>query len=176
MLRGRLHDCYVVPTLFLLLGLSGAGKTTLTQRLERGFSALRLTPDGWMTSLFGTGDLGDKRWILESRLLWGVAARALTLGMNVILDDGCWARDGRDLFRSRTAELGVRFELHVLDVPLDVFWQRLEARNLNLPPDTFPVVRAELEERAGWYQVPAPEEMAATGQPPFVSKVWKWQP
>ncbi|MFK7600681.1 AAA family ATPase [Deinococcus sp. SM5_A1] len=165
-----------MSTLFLLIGLPGAGKTTLARRLELEFSALRLTPDEWMTPLFGAGEFDDKRWILESRLLWGVAARALTLGMNVILDYGCWAREERDLFRSRAAELGVCFELHVLDVPLDELWRRLEVRNLNLPPDTFPISRAELEEWAEWFQVPAPEELAATEVPPFVSKVWEWQP
>ncbi len=128
-----------------------------------------------LIGLPGAGESGDKHWILESRLLWGVAARALTLGMNVILDYGCWAKQERDLFRSHSAELGVRFELHVLDVPLDELWRRLEARNLDLPPDTFPITRAELQEWAGWYGVPDADELAATENPPFISKVWRWQ-
>ncbi|GGO39954.1 AAA family ATPase [Deinococcus humi] len=164
-----------MPTLFLLIGLPGSGKTTLARQLEAEHSALRLTPDEWMTPLFGAGESGDRRWVLESRLLWGVAARALTLGMSVILDYGCWARDERDFFRVRAAELAVQFELHVMDVPLAELWRRLEARNLNLPPDTFPVTLAELEEWAGWYAVPGPQELAATETPPFVSKVWRWQ-
>ncbi|CAM3647430.1 AAA family ATPase [Deinococcus frigens] len=164
-----------MPTLFLLIGLPGAGKTTLARRLELEHSALRLTPDEWMTPLFGAGEADDRRWILESELLWGVAARALTLGMNVILDYGCWAREERALFRTRAAELGVHFELHVLDVPMHELWRRLEARNLNLPPDTFPITRAELEEWAGWYEVSEAEELAATEVPSFVSRVWRWQ-
>lgn len=163
-----------MPTLFLLIGLPGAGKTTLARRLETEYAALRLTPDEWMNPLFGAGESRDRRWILESQLLWGVAARALTLGVNVILDYGCWAREERDFFRSRAAELQVCFELHVLDVPLDILWRRLEARNLDLPPDTFPVTRAELETWAGWYEVPAPEELTATEQPAFTAKVCTW--
>lgn len=162
-----------MSTLFLLIGLPGAGKTTLARRLEREQSALRLTPDEWMTPLFGAGESSDKRWILESRLLWGMAARALTLGMNVILDYGCWAKEERDLFRSRAAELGVRFELHVLDVTLEELWRRVEARNHTLPLDTFPVTRAELEEWSGWYKAPDADELAATENPPFASKVWR---
>ena len=81
-------------TLFLLVGLPGAGKTTLARRLETEHAALRLTPDEWMLPLFGAAEVGTKRWLLESELLWSVAARVLTLGLSVILDYGCWARAG----------------------------------------------------------------------------------
>ena len=165
-----------MTTLFLLIGLPGSGKTTLARRLEGEHSALRLTPDEWMLPLYGAGEFEDKRWLLEAELLWSVAARALTLGVNVILDYGCWAKSERELFRSRAAELGVRFELHVLDIPLHELWQRLDARNLTLPPDTFPITRAELEEWAGWYEVPTPDELTATEHPPFNSKIWSLQP
>ncbi|THF88651.1 hypothetical protein E7T09_05540 [Deinococcus sp. KSM4-11] len=158
--------------LYLLIGLPGAGKTTLARRLEVEHAALRLTPDEWMTPLFGAGESGEKRWVLESVLLWGVAARALGLGVNVILDYGCWAREERDLFRTRSAALGVNFELHVLDVPLDTLWDRLKRRNQLRPPDTFPVTREQLDEWAGWYEVPGADELAVTDSPPFSSRVW----
>ncbi|MBB5374896.1 hypothetical protein HNQ07_000340 [Deinococcus metalli] len=162
----------MVATVHLLIGLPGAGKTTLARRLEAEHAALRLTPDEWMAPLFGAGEAGEKRWVLESELLWGVAARALTLGVSVVLDYGCWAREERDLFRARTAALGARFELHVLDVSLDTLWARLDRRNRTLPPSTFPVTRAELDEWAGWYEVPDAEELAPTATPPFASRVW----
>lgn len=37
-----------MPTLFLMCGLPGSGKTTLAKQLERERSALRLTPDEWL--------------------------------------------------------------------------------------------------------------------------------
>lgn len=161
------------PTLYLLIGLPGSGKTTLARHLEVQHAALRLTPDEWLSPLFGAGEAWDKRWVLESELLWGVAARTLQLGVNVILDYGCWAREERDLFRARAAALGVRFELHVLDLPVDALWRRLEARNRRLPPGTFAVSRAQLDEWAGWYEAPCTRELRPTEQPPFLGCVWR---
>ncbi|WP_432938759.1 AAA family ATPase [Kribbella sp. CA-253562] len=147
-------------TMTLLIGLPGSGKTTLARRLETERQALRLTPDEWMSSLFGTNEHEGKRWVLESDLLWGVAARTLTLGTNVILDYGCWSREERELFRKRSEELGARTELIVLDLPLEVIWQRLDARNALLPAATFRVTRQELAEWDKLFQRPTPDELA----------------
>lgn len=165
-----------MSTLFLLVGLPGSGKTTLARRLEREQRALRLTPDEWMNPLFGAGESEGKRWVLESELLWGVAVRALTLGVNVVLDYGCWSREERDLFRVRAADLGAAFELHVLDAPLEVLWARLEARNAALPAHTFVISRRELDTWAALYQAPTPEELAPTVQPPYTAHVWRSAP
>lgn len=147
------------PTLFLLIGLPGSGKTTLARQLETQHAALRLTPDEWMTPLFGAGESGEKRWVLESELLWGVAARALSLGVNVVLDYGCWSRQERELFRARTVALGARFELRFLDVPVDELWQRLEDRHRAMTPDTFAVTRQELDDWAALFEVPGADEL-----------------
>jgi len=40
-------------TLYLLVGLPGAGKTTKARRLEVEVPALRFTPDEWLKILFG---------------------------------------------------------------------------------------------------------------------------
>ena len=150
-----------MPTLFLLIGLPASGKTTLARELEREHAALRLTPDEWMLPLFGAGESGDRRWVLESELLWGVAARALTLGVNVVLDYGLWSRSERDEFRARGAALGARVELRVLDLPLGELWRRLEARNRELPPSTFQISREELEAFSALFERPTAEELAA---------------
>jgi predicted kinase len=104
----------------LIVGLPGAGKTTMARRLEEERAGIRLTPDEWMEPLFGVGDDNGRRWVLESKLLWGVAARALSLGVDVILDYGCWSETERDLFRNRAHELGARAEIVVLNPPLEV--------------------------------------------------------
>lgn len=154
------------PTLHLLIGLPGSGKTTLARRLEQEHAALRLTPDEWMGPLFGAGESDGKRWVLESELLWGVAARALGLGVNVVLDYGLWSRSERSEFRARGEALGARVELHVLDLPREELWRRLDARNRDLPPHTFPVTPQDLGEWLGWYEPPIPDELRLEKAPP----------
>lgn len=43
------------PTLFLTVGLPGAGKTTAARRIEAEHDALRLTNNEWMKALDGRG-------------------------------------------------------------------------------------------------------------------------
>jgi predicted kinase len=146
--------------LVLIIGLPGAGKSTLARRLERERGAFRFTPDEWMQALFGQEEDRERRWILESQLFWGLAARALTLGVDVILDYGCWSETERELFRMRAHDLGARAEIVVLDPPLEFLWERLSARNAALPPGTFHISRANLEEYNAMYHAPDAAELA----------------
>src|SRR4051794_11531693 len=143
----------------LVVGLPGAGKTSWARRLEAERGAVRFTPDEWMEALFNTNEVDGRRWVLESEMLWGVAARALELGVDVILDYGCWSEEERDLFRTRAQQLGASAEIVVLDLPLQVLWERLEHRNENLPDATFPVTRKELEEWNSKFEVPTADEV-----------------
>jgi gluconate kinase len=111
---------------------SCSGKTTLAQKLEKKYSALRLTPDEWDIRLFGH-DMDDKdhdtRHDLVESLLWDVETKVLILGLDVILDFGFWGRSERDDFRSRAAELGADFKMHYLDATEEMLFERLAARN-----------------------------------------------
>ncbi len=147
-----------MPTLILMCGLPGAGKTTLAKQLEQSRPALRLTPDEWMVPLFSTGHDEPKRAVLEA-LMWDVAARALRLGVDVILDFGFWGRDERAGFRERAAALGARTEVKFLDVARDELIRRLAIRNAALTPDTFRVEAADLQVWAGLFEAPTADEL-----------------
>lgn len=121
---------------------------------------MRFTPDEWMDALFHTNEVDGRRWVLESELLWGVAARVLALGGNAILDYGCWSEEERELFRTRARELGATTEIVLLDPPLEVLWERVDKRNADLPPGTFRITRDELKEYSGLFQRPTDDELA----------------
>jgi len=147
-----------MPTLILICGLPGAGKTTLAKRLERERPALRLTPDEWMSAL--RIDLFDEtsRGAVEG-LQWQTAARALVLGVDVILDWGFWSRVERDDFRDRATRLGARSELHYLALSPAELWERVDARNQAMPPDTAHITREQLEQYARSFEPPTQDEL-----------------
>ena len=95
--------------LYLVVGLPGAGKTTLARQLERDLPALRLTPDEVHLALWGD-DLAhpdhDTRHTDIEVALWPIALSALAAGADVVLDFGFWSRAERDDFRARARLAG----------------------------------------------------------------------
>jgi predicted kinase len=150
------------PTLHLMIGLPCSGKTTRARALEHERAALRLTPDEWQIPLFGQDAEDpdhDRRHDQIEKLLWDVAARALTLGINVILDFGCWAREERDDFRARAKVLNAASELHFMDLPDDALLARLAARNAAQPAGTFVIQEQSLRTWIAFFQRPTADEL-----------------
>jgi predicted kinase len=155
-----------MPTLFLMCGLPGSGKTTLAKQLERERRALRLTPDEWVVRLFGSSlTLPTLDWCRDpvEALQWSVAERALGLGVNVILDFGFWTRQEREDFRGRASKLRAASEVHFLDVPRAVLLSRLESRNAALPPYAFRVTAAQLNSWWALLEPPSGDELQSRG-------------
>jgi predicted kinase len=118
-----------------MVGLPCSGKTTRAKELEHELHALRLTPDEWHVNLFGH-DIADpehdKRHYLIEDMLWQIAARALALGTNIILDYGFWAKEERDDYRARARKIGARSEIVFMDAEEEELIKRVRIRNENL--------------------------------------------
>jgi predicted kinase len=152
-----------VPTLFLIGGLPGSGKTTLAKELESSKKALRLCADEWLHLLaHNTADSTEMdrlRPIVHSQL-WELAVRALEIGVNVSIERSFWTRELREEYRLRAQALvGVRVEFHVLEVAFEELWARLNERNSNLPEGTFTVTREDLERFWSWFEPPTEQEL-----------------
>jgi predicted kinase len=147
-----------VPVLHLMCGLPGSGKSTLAMRLERDLPALRLAPDEWMARIVGDGYDEAKRAAVEA-VQWEIAARVLSLGVDVILENGFWSRRERDEVRARARALGAATKVHYLDVPREELLRRLAVRNAALPPDTFRITVSQLELWSSGFEAPSPDEL-----------------
>src|ERR1051326_4554173 len=130
-----------------MVGLPGSGKTTLARHLEATYHALRLTPDEWHIRFFGH-DFGEDMAESDQRrhalrhaavesVMWDVASRVLVLGVDVILDFGCWARSERDDLRSKAGEIGADFKIHFTDASEKELFERLKLRNTQHSGSTF---------------------------------------
>jgi phosphoribosyl 1,2-cyclic phosphodiesterase len=78
----------------------------------------------------------DARHNLVEAIQWEIAARVLTLGVNVILDFGFWGKSEREDFRARAARLGASCEIHFLNFSEEILFERLAKRNAQHLPNT----------------------------------------
>jgi len=143
------------PTLYIICGLPGSGKSTYAQKLAAEASALDLSPDEWMDALAINLHDEQARARIE-RLQWMLAQRLLTLGTSVIIEWGTWGRSERDELRDGARALGAAVELHYLTAPLDVLFDRVQRRGMEDPPLT----RENLANYAATIQVPDEAELA----------------
>jgi predicted kinase len=149
------------PTVALMCGLPGSGKTRLARELESELAAVRFDVDEWMISLHGRDipreELHARLGPLKD-LMWKVGRRIVVLGGNVVLDFGFWKRSERLEFGERVRQAGGEPVIYLLDVPTELLLERLERRNAELPPGTYEVTPEMLRMFAGWFEAPTKEE------------------
>jgi predicted kinase len=146
------------PILHLICGLPGSGKSTLAEKLEQEHSALRFNPDAWIQQIGGTITDENLRANIES-LQWEIAQKALSLGVDVILEFGFWLKKEREAFRKTAHQLGALTQLHFLNVPLDELKRRIALRNSALIHQTGYVNPDHFEQWAARFEIPTEEEL-----------------
>ena len=87
------------PTVYLICGFIGAGKTTFAKKLEEKTGAVRITKDEWSIRLIGNDPTinGYAEWDTKIiGLSTDIAFQLVEKGIDVIIDHGFGAKEERD--------------------------------------------------------------------------------
>jgi len=148
------------PTLHLICGLPGSGKTTLAAKLEKELGALRLSPDDWMMRTVGHLHNEQARVAIEL-IQWEIAQKVLASGMDVILEFGFWSRGERDEYRRAARKLGAKTQLYYLDVPIEKLKRRMRNRNAGIHDAGLYIDPAKLDDWANSFEKPVADEFGS---------------
>jgi predicted kinase len=149
------------PTVYLLCGFIGAGKTTFARQLEARTGAARITKDEWLVRLIGNDPTidgyadWDRRVVELSR---DVAFRLVATGIDVILDEGFWAKEERAAMRRRIEGMGADAVLFYLDTPIETIRERVARRSADPPPDSLRIGDDLLDHYLLYWQPPGDDE------------------
>lgn len=152
-------------TIYLIVGLPGAGKTTRAKELEVSEPALRLTPDDWQMAVFHedsplrwrSKERADHRDRIEGKLI-ELGMRAAGLGIDVIFDFGLWGRDERSALRWMADSLGVPVQVVYLPIDHDQQLRRIADR-YGSEPGQFRMSDAELQQWQVQFEAPDHDEL-----------------
>ena len=149
------------PTLYLLCGKIGAGKSTLARRLAARPGTLLISEDHWTSTLYA-----DDLKTIEDYTRYSARLRAamaphivaiLGQGLSVVLDFPANTVRQREWMRALIAEAQVPHEFHLLEVPDEICRQRLHERNRS-GTHPFQVSDAEFDQFTRYFVPPRPDE------------------
>src|SRR5215212_3649364 len=115
-------------TVYVLCGFIGAGKTTFAKKLEEQTGAVRITKDEWLIRMVGNDPTIDGYADYDGRMCGlsrDVAFQLAAKGIDVIIDEGVWLKEHRDLLRRRAEEAGARAVLYYLDTAIETSRERV---------------------------------------------------
>jgi predicted kinase len=149
------------PVAHIVIGFIGSGKTTFARKLEKETGAVRFTKDEWMVRLFGNTPPEDKFEEYDTRmasLAADMALACLRAGIDVIIDEGFWAREQREEIRERVRRVGANPRFYYLKVPLEVMKARTSRRSADPPVDSFNIGEEAFDHYWQFFQPPDENE------------------
>ena len=148
-------------TVYVLCGFIGAGKTTFAKKLEETTGAVRITKDEWLIRMVGNDPTIDGYEDYDHRMCGlsrDVAFRLAEKGIDVIIDEGVWAKEQRDVLRRRAEEAGAQAVVYYLDTPIETIRERVARRNMNPAKDSFKISGELLDFYLQYWEPPREDE------------------
>lgn len=149
--------------MYLLVGLTGAGKTTYARRVLEPAGVVRLSVDELVYARHGRYGIDyppEEYFTLYEPVLEEVRRRAfaeVALGHDVALDLGIWRRAERDEWKARIEAAGATWRLLYFPVSRAELLHRLTDRNRLDGPDALPVTESDLDDFYARFDEPVDE-------------------
>ena len=149
------------PTLHLVCGKIGAGKSTLARRLAKESGAVLISEDVWLSRLYPDEMTTVQDYIRTSGRLRGVmgdhVGSLLRAGLSIVLDFPANTVSLRAWMRGIFEGAGAAHQLHYLDTPDAVCRARLLRRNEDGAHE-FAASEADFDLIASYFEPPSPDE------------------
>lgn len=149
------------PTLHMVCGKIGAGKSNLAARLRHETGAVLISEDAWLSGLFSDQMTTPSDFVRFSAKLRDVlgphVSSLLSAGMSVVLDFQANTVESRAWMRDLLEATGAAHQLHVLVTPDEVCLRRLRARNAG-GDHPFTVTEEQFHRISKHYVAPTPDE------------------
>jgi predicted kinase len=149
------------PTVYLICGFIGAGKSTFSKKLEERTGAVRISKDEWSIRLIGNDPTIDgyaewDRKIIE--LSRDFAIYLAERGIDVIMDEGFWEKETRDEMRRRIDAISAKAVMFYVECPIEIARKRVVGRNQNLTKDAFEINNEMFDGYLKYWEPPTEDE------------------
>lgn len=150
------------PTVHLLCGYNGVGKTTYAKHLEKMLPAVRFSLDEWMLRLypdlsFASGGYGSHAEICKD-VIWDAAQQVLVCDVDVVLDWNQWSRSRRATWRDNALNAGFTPMLHFIDMPLETAIERAAQRVAKRSAGSHELTQEDIRHGANIFERPTGDE------------------
>lgn len=153
----------------LVVGSTGAGKSTFARRLARECGGICFVVDEWMQRLYlpDRPEVAGYDWYAprierSTEMIWSLVLELVRTGTPSVLEIGLTQRAAREAFYERMTRAGLKLALHVVEAPADVRWQRVAARNRERGATfALEVTRGMFDFVEGMWEPPDDEELQA---------------
>lgn len=151
----------------LIVGNTGAGKTTYSNQLKEETKGIIFSIDTWNNTLF----LPDKKptdglnWFLEriervETIIQNLITQLEASNTDAILDLGLSKYEHREKFRTFAKANNFKIKFHFLDISAETRWKRITSRNEEKTNTfEFEVTRENFDFMETWFETPTNGEL-----------------